>query len=196
MEIKLTVIDRTQDFVKGIADAVRASDIFRLVLVRESLRDIELALERARLPGVILLDGDLAQLSNFLNWIERTKHDMCLVVLTVDENIEHPLAEHPSVDAVCSKDRPFVDLCAVLAMLFEKKESQAYGGFSQHLETMTARLRQLGRAEKVVGSLYGKGYSRKEIAEAIHRSPKTVDNHRGSLLKKLKLKDTVDSQLF
>jgi DNA-binding NarL/FixJ family response regulator len=40
--------------------------------------------------------------------------------------------------------------------------------------------------------LIGKGMSREEIARSIHRSPKTVDNHRAAIMEKLGINDRVE----
>ena len=46
--------------------------------------------------------------------------------------------------------------------------------------------------ELEVLALLGQGLRLKEIAAVLHRSPKTIDNHRTSIGRKLKLADRVD----
>ena len=56
----------------------------------------------------------------------------------------------------------------------------------------SSRLGQLSPRELGILRLIGRGMSRTDIAEAIHRSPKTVDNHRASIMAKLRIHDRVE----
>jgi len=57
------------------------------------------------------------------------------------------------------------------------------------LDTLTPREKQILR-------LIGGGKSRIEIAESLHRSPKTVDVHRASIMEKLGINDRVELVRF
>ena len=56
----------------------------------------------------------------------------------------------------------------------------------------TSRLSVLTPRELQVLRLIGKGMSRLEIAKALHRSPKTVDNHRSAIMDKLDIHDRAE----
>lgn len=55
-----------------------------------------------------------------------------------------------------------------------------------------SRLQDLTPRETQILRLIGKGMSRVEIATTIHRSPKTVDNHRAAIMLKLAIHDRVE----
>jgi DNA-binding NarL/FixJ family response regulator len=55
-----------------------------------------------------------------------------------------------------------------------------------------SKLDLLTPRELQVLRLIGKGLSRIDIAKAIHRSPKTVDNHRAAIMEKLGIHDRVE----
>ena len=55
-----------------------------------------------------------------------------------------------------------------------------------------SRLSTLTPREIQVLRMIGKGMSRQEIAEATHRSPKTIDNHRAAIMEKLGIHDRVE----
>ncbi len=55
-----------------------------------------------------------------------------------------------------------------------------------------SRLGELTPRETQILRLIGKGMSRVEIARTIHRSPKTVDNHRAAIMRKLAIHDRVE----
>lgn len=57
------------------------------------------------------------------------------------------------------------------------------------LDLLTPRERQILR-------LIGRGMSRTEIAEALHRSPKTIDVHRAAIMEKLQVNDRVELVRF
>lgn len=59
------------------------------------------------------------------------------------------------------------------------------GRGSSKLNALTAREQQILR-------MIGRGQSRTEIAQAIHRSPKTVDAHRAAIMGKLGIHDRVE----
>ena len=56
----------------------------------------------------------------------------------------------------------------------------------------TTKLDLLTERERQVLRLIGKGMTRNDIAKSIHRSPKTVDNHRASIMTKLDIHDRVE----
>lgn len=60
--------------------------------------------------------------------------------------------------------------------------AQADGGPSSKLESLSPR-------ELEVLRLIGRGLSRSQIAQTLHRSPKTVDAHRESIMRKLDIHD-------
>ncbi|HHN78482.1 MAG TPA: response regulator transcription factor [Phycisphaerales bacterium] len=59
-----------------------------------------------------------------------------------------------------------------------------------------SRLNRLTPRELQILRMIGRGMPRHEIANAIHRSPKTVDAHRSSIMEKLGLHDRVDLARF
>ncbi len=61
---------------------------------------------------------------------------------------------------------------------------------------MESRLAALTPREMQILRLIGKGLSRTEIAQAIYRSPKTVDAHRSAIMEKLALHDRVELARF
>ncbi|MHC4947269.1 MAG: response regulator [Planctomycetota bacterium] len=55
-----------------------------------------------------------------------------------------------------------------------------------------SKLEMLTPRETQILRMIGRGLSRTEIAAAIHRSPKTVDNHRAAIMQKLGIHDRVE----
>lgn len=59
-----------------------------------------------------------------------------------------------------------------------------------------SKLAQLTSRERQILRMIARGMSRTEIAEALSRSPMTVDNHRKSIMKKLGINDRVELARF
>ncbi|USN99069.1 MAG: response regulator transcription factor [Phycisphaeraceae bacterium] len=59
-----------------------------------------------------------------------------------------------------------------------------------------SKLNRLTQRELQILRMIGRGMPRNEIANAIHRSPKTVDAHRSSIMDKLGLHDRVELARF
>ncbi|MBL0926026.1 MAG: response regulator transcription factor [Phycisphaerales bacterium] len=66
------------------------------------------------------------------------------------------------------------------------------GGQPTATASSTSKLHTLTHREQQILRMIGKGMSRIDIAKAIHRSPKTVDAHRASIMDKLAIHDRVE----
>ncbi len=60
----------------------------------------------------------------------------------------------------------------------------------------SSKLRALTPAEIQVLRMIGRGLSRDQIAEALHRSVKTIDTHRAAIMDKLDIHDRTELALF
>jgi DNA-binding NarL/FixJ family response regulator len=59
-----------------------------------------------------------------------------------------------------------------------------------------SKLQELTAREIQVLQLIGRGLSRRQIAETVHRSVKTVDTHRANIMKKLGIHDRTELALY
>jgi len=59
-----------------------------------------------------------------------------------------------------------------------------------------SRIDLLTPRELQILRMIGKGMSRQDIADSIHRSAKTVDNHRAAIMEKLQIHDRTELALF
>ena len=64
--------------------------------------------------------------------------------------------------------------------------------YSFYPDSLVVTALSLGWRLKFPVRLIGKGLTRNDIAKSIHRSPKTVDNHRASIMTKLDIHDRVE----
>lgn len=61
---------------------------------------------------------------------------------------------------------------------------------------LTSKLQALTAREQQILRMIGKGMSRAEIAKTLHRSPKTIDAHRASIMEKMNIHDRVELVLY
>jgi DNA-binding NarL/FixJ family response regulator len=69
------------------------------------------------------------------------------------------------------------------------------GAFADNNKPVS-KLQQLTAREQQVLRMIGKGMSRSEIAKTLHRSPKTIDAHRASIMEKMGIHDRVELVLY
>lgn len=125
-------------------------------------------------------------------------------LLLVD--LEAPGAEAPADDDLPSEghaDVPVVRLgaCAapgtlphtapVEAVVKALREAAGIAPTNGFADDARARIAPLTRREREILALIGLGLTRGEIAARLHRSPKTIDNHRAAMMQKLDLHDRV-----
>lgn len=82
------------------------------------------------------------------------------------------------------------------ATVLKRCRPAAAAGTGGPREKPASKLSRLTPREVQILRLIGRGLSRTEIAEMIHRSPKTVDNHRAAIMEKLDLNDRVELARF
>jgi two-component system response regulator NreC len=160
------------------------------------------AVERLR-PDVLVLDLMMPGLSGLevLRVVPQRSPRTRVVVLSmysssafVAEALKHGALGYVLKDA-CEEDlaravrevsagrrflSPAVNELAIDAYI----EQARAGPFDPH-ETLTAR-------EREVLQLTAEGKTASEIGELLHISPRTVDNHRGNLMRKLRLQNPID----
>ncbi len=101
------------------------------------------------------------------------------------------LSKSDTPDSVVEAIRKVVrDEFAFGPKVLERCQPDTSGAAQQ--DRPTSRLEELTTRETQILRLIGKGMSRVEIASAIHRSPKTVDNHRAAIMRKLAIHDRVE----
>lgn len=104
------------------------------------------------------------------------------------------------------KDEPSViaesiRLVASGRVAFSREVMERCGVSAEHPERLrdarpASRLALLTPRELQILRMIGRGMARNDIAKSIHRSPKTVDAHRASIMDKLGLHDRVDLARF
>lgn len=173
-----------------------------------SMRTLEgLQAEVAALePDILLVDVEIPGPDVFLviNELRRTRPALRVVVLSahvLDRFIDSAIAagargylaktEDPSIiiDGLRRVARGEFAFSPEVAMRVYDGRGEAGAADAP---VPTSRLGMLTPREHQILRMIGRGQSRNEIAEFIHRSPKTVDAHRASIMEKLAIHDRVE----
>ena len=124
-----------------------------------------------------------------------------ILILTMHKSKEHfSLAMSAGADGYLVKDDSDSELLKAIATVLEGETylSPFFAeGFTEDVINAYrteggSLITKLSKREKEVLQLVVKGHTSKVIAERLNLSPRTVDTHRANLLKKFKLKKTVD----
>ena len=158
-------------------------------------------------PDVVVLDLSMPTISGLD--VARQLHERHskarVVVLSAYNNESYVLqALRSGVCAYVLKDGIALDLArairsAAVGRLFLSPSlaDRAIETFlEQHKETMTNPLESLSSREREVFQLLAKGNSTKEVAAILSISPRTVETHRATLLRKLNLRNQVELARF
>lgn len=135
----------------------------------------------------------------FLKDVHAMQPGLPMIVLSMHDELLHAeRALRAGARAYLMKD---VGVAKVLEVIRRVLDGQAYVSpqmSERMLEALTGRrprgsaspIAKLSDREFEIFQLLGTGKSTKEVAAALHLSPKTVDAHRGNIKTKLQLKDS------
>lgn len=158
-------------------------------------------------PDIAIVDITMAQL-NGLDVCEKIKQanpDQKLIILSMHKSETHVhKALNIGVNAYVLKDNALDDLVSAIRQvhsgkMFLSPDLLSYvvsGYLKDGAQVSPSGLEGLSVREREILQLLAEGESCKSIAEFLHLSVKTVETHRGNLLRKLSLKGTADLVLF
>jgi DNA-binding NarL/FixJ family response regulator len=180
----------------GLVSLLSGGEQFRVVAaVEDGLAAIAAVQEHA--PDVLVLDVSMPRL-NGLEAVEEAKRvqpGLKTVVLTVHAEEEYVLAAlRAGADGYLLKDGSHAELQLAIESVL-KGHVYLSPQVSQHLvgrylestdrEAADAPHFTLSTRERMVLKLIAEGYKNREIGEILSISPKTVEKHRASVMKKL-----------
>lgn len=199
---RIVIADDHSLIRQGLKSLIRADST--LLVVGEASNGLDL-LERLReqLPDMVIVDITMPRL-NGIEVVDKIKNlypQVALLVLTMHSgNHYFYQAMAAGADGYLIKDDSDKELLTAIGTIRAGKpyvssqlSSELAGGLisgfrNHHASPMFA----LSSREKQVLHLVVQGLSSKEIGRALGLSPRTVDHHRASVLKKFKMKNTVD----
>lgn len=199
-QIRVMCVDDHAFLVEGLRARISAEQDMEFVGALHSLDRITEKVESLE-PSVVLMDIEVpgADVFEVISDLSSRVPGIRFIVLSAhvrDHYIDSAL--HAGASGYLSKgDDPSIVVDAIRRVA---RGEQVFG--PQVLERINAlrkaqsgggsRLQSLTPREQQILRMIGKGQSRTEIAKTIHRSPKTVDAHRASIMEKLGIHDRVE----
>jgi DNA-binding NarL/FixJ family response regulator len=197
-EIKLLIVDDHPVFRRGLRQIVEENSGFKVVgEAADGEAALRLAMELK--PGIAVVDIDMPRLSGLemVRTLQKKQHPVTVIFLTMykDEDMFNA-AMDLGVKAYVLKENAADDILAAL-------EKVAQGGTFispsmsdigqrrtdrvQELLLSKPQIDELTSAERRILKLIAEDRTSKEIADLLHISAKTVENHRLSICHKLNL---------
>jgi DNA-binding NarL/FixJ family response regulator len=175
-----------------------------LQIIAEASNGAELLdLLRQHSPEMVIVDITMPQMNGIeaMSNMRESFPGIAILVLTMHSGSQYFCqAIAAGAHGYLMKDDSDTELLIAIKTI---KEGKSYISPQMSLEVaseMLTAVRDQGRLQLVVLSerekqvlrLVVQGYSSKKIAKMLELSPRTIDHHRASLLKKYKMKHTVD----
>ncbi len=199
-KISLIVVDDHDMVRQGLESALKFFGGFEIIA---SLKNGFLALEKLKgvKPDVILLDIIMPKMNGLETAEEIKKHypEVKTIVLSMDITSEYiKKAMEANVDGYIPKN---ANIEVLVNAIKSVHEGQAY--YDQEVKEFIFKqfknegreipsIENLSEREIQVLKLIAEGYPNKEIGEKLFISPKTVEAHRGNILRKLKLNSNAE----
>nr|WP_199303379.1 response regulator transcription factor [Oscillatoria sp. FACHB-1406] len=166
---------------------------------------VALELARSLQPDVVLMDVRMPVMDGVAATkliVEQVPEIKVLVLTTFDDDDYVTRAMANGAKGYLLKDTPSEVLAQAIRLVFQGY-TQLGPGLLEKVMAGDSRptsappeLAQLTPREQEVLQLIGKGYSNREIAEALYISERTVKNHVNSLLRRLNLRDRTQAAIL
>jgi DNA-binding NarL/FixJ family response regulator len=176
----------------------RQPDMQVVAEAQDGIEAVEMALRER--PDICILDVSMPRMTGLQATVEIRAQapEIAVLVLSMHDDERYLFealqagaagyvlkreADHALVDAVraVSRGEPFLTNAAERSLVREWMEDDSSGP----AEPLTLR-------EREVLKLIAEAHTNKEIGELLHLSEKTVESHRGNLLRKLGMRDRVE----
>ncbi|HHP7242717.1 MAG TPA: response regulator [Cyclobacteriaceae bacterium] len=200
-KISLMVVDDHDMVRQGLESALKFFDSFEIIA---SLKNGFLALEKLKevKPDVILLDIIMPKMNGLETAEEIKKHypDVKTIVLSMDITSEYiKKAMEANVDGYIPKNADIEILVNAIKSVYggqtyydQEVKEFVFKQFKNEDQDKIPNIENISEREIQVLKLIAEGYSNKEIGEKLFISHKTVEAHRGNILRKLKLNSNAE----
>lgn len=187
---------------QGIKSIISQDDRFEVIGEAVDGKDL-LTLLRHVHPDMIILDISMPHLNGLeaLGRIRDIYPDVRVLILTMHGNSQYFFhAISAGAHGYLMKDDSDTELLSAIRTVQQNRTYVSPQLANEVTDEMVSAYRdrrnlplvQLTSREKQVLQLVVKGYTSKSMADVLCLSPRTVDHHRARLLKKFKMKNTVD----
>lgn len=202
--IRLLLVDDQSIIREGLSSLLEAQPDLEVAGEAENGK-VALELARSLQPDVVLMDVRMPVMDGVAATkliAEQLPEVQVLVLTTFDDDDYVTRAMANGAKGYLLKDTPS-EVLAQAIRLVRQGYTQLGPGLLEKVMATESRptaappeLAQLTPREQEVLQLIGKGYSNREIAEALYISERTVKNHVNSLLRRLNLRDRTQAAIL
>ena len=207
MTIRILLVDESNLFRKGLAALISSHPDFSIVGDARSGKEAEQACLQLN-PGIVLMDIMLAGVNGLstVAQIKRRQPNVRVVLLTSCKTDDYVRAAlRAGADGYVLKDATLDELQMSLRSVSMGKKYLS-PDVSAHVvdsflnphngHAAPSRLDVLTSRERGILQLVAEGRTNRSAAEYLNVSPKTVEKHRASLMRKLELRSAVELALL
>ncbi len=155
------------------------------------------------MPDLLILDISMPKMSGIeaIGLVKKRYPQVKVLMLTMHKNKQYFYHSMSSgADGYLMKDDSDEELLLAIGKIRDGKnylspmlsDDFASDVLSAHRNQESSPFKEMTKREEEVLGLVVEGYTSKAMAEKLCLSPRTVDHHRSKLLKKFKMKNTVD----
>lgn len=202
--LRVMCVDDHAFVLEGLRSRLAGEPDFRFVGAGKSLERIAEAIDELK-PDVLLVDVEVPgpDVFDVIRQLKRSHESLRMVVLSahvrdgyIDSAMESGAhgyldkgADPSEIIGALRRLSGEAFVCSpAVAPRVQALRADGDGNATKH----GSRLKLLTTREQQILRMIGQGRSRVEIATAIHRSAKTVDAHRASIMEKLGIHDRVE----
>jgi len=202
--VGIIVVDDHEIVRQGVRARLELEDDMTVLAECENADDLLQVCEREK-PQIVLMDIDMPGSDPFtiVTDLRRMLPETRVIILSaymrdryVDAAVQSGawgfLSKSESFDEIVKGIRRVMSGDLAFAPSVLERFEMVNGQLQPRSGSSTSPINSLTPRELEVMRLIAKGLSTKEIAGVLHRSPKTIDAHRTSLMRKLDIDDRVE----
>lgn len=196
-QIKIIIADDHDLFRSGLTELLKKHSFINIVASVANGEDLLEELHKQQVD-VVLLDLVMPKMNGFevLEYLAKNNNETKVIVISMhdDGNYITKCAKHGAYGYLL-KNADEEELLSAVKSVFEGKK---YYGFEitekliNNLTEESPSYKKLTNKETEILAYLAKGSTTKEIAKDLFVSTRTVETHRANLLKKLKVKNSVE----
>lgn len=201
MSVNIVIADDHDVIREGIKNILKGHDEYQVVAEAANGEEALEKVEETK-PDVLLLDISMPKMSGLdaIKEVKRISPQTKILIITVYKAYAYTMkAFEVGANGYLSKEKAAEELLPALAKVMQGKvyltPSVSSYLVEKAIDKQAAQLSDkefLTKREREILHLVGEGKTAKEIAGLLYISPRTVENYKNNLLKKLDLHRTSD----
>lgn len=201
--IKIVLVDDHQIVRDGIKAMLLTNKEIKVVAEADDYKSL-MKILKEQTPDVLILDISMPGKSGveITRELKEKDEDIKILMLSASTDEEHIVdAIQAGANGFLPKDTSKEEFVEAVKTVYNNEEyfgaklsKIIFNSYTHHVKSKSSKETALFLTDRETDTLklFADGYSSKEIAEKLFISPRTVESHKANILKKLKMKSSVD----